>query len=59
MVTLCSLHDVTFKTNTVPVVQKVDNAIRIDISTVDNTAGVPNTYKFKGLFLVFVMLLLM
>ena len=57
MVTLCSLHEVICKTNTVPAVY---NAIRIDISVaVDNEVASLVLTKFKRLFLVFVMLLLM
>ena len=57
MVTLCSLYEVICKTNTVPAVY---NAIRIDIYVaVDNEVASLVLTKFKRLFLVFVMLLLM
>ena len=57
MVTLCSLFEVICKTNTVPAVY---NAIRIDIYVaVDNEVASLVLTKFKRLFLVFVMLLLM
>ena len=57
MVTLCSLYEVICKTNTVPAVY---NAIRIDsYVAVDNEVASLVLTKFKRLFLVFVMLLLM